>query len=424
MNSDIVAELDAIGFVWNGFEGISMEAWEENLEALRIYKSIHGNLNVPTTFKLKMGDVEWPEKLWDKKLGYSVGTLRKQEEIMDPARREILDSMGFIWDAVQANWEKKLLALETYKAIHEDLLVKTTFVVPDQDPAWPKATWNMKLGYLVASCRKTKDSLPPKIRDALITMGFVWNFTDKRTGPGQPPRFSIAKQNQILEIVQAQYKLQGHTKFTTLPNPFKVPSSSEWPQRLHECFVNVSRFRRAYRLGLLDASIVATLDEMRFVWDDSQHQWRLLMKALEIFKKIYGHVNVHQGFEVPEEDPEWPNYLWGMKLGTRVGTIRFGHTKLTLEKRQELEKMNFIWDANELHRNVILLALKTYKEIYENLSVPSKFVVPSDAPEWPPELAGMKLGAVYHHLRARRATMSDELKKRLEEFGFEWIDKS
>ncbi|KAF0722163.1 hypothetical protein Ae201684P_020151 [Aphanomyces euteiches] len=424
LSEDIVSQLDAIGFVWNGREGMSIEAWEENLEAIRMYKSIHGYLSVPRSYKVKVGDVQWPPKLWGKNLGYAVVRLRTQQETMDPARREMLDSVGFIWDAIQANWEKNLLALETYKAIEGDLLVKKRFVVPDQDPAWPKDTWNVKLGYLVDTCRKKKASLPPKIRDALNAMGFVWKVRDPGTGPSRPPSISMKKQNQILEIVQAQYNLQDHTKFTTLPSPFKVPSSSKWSQHLHGCSMNTTYFRRAYRLGLLEASIVAKLDEIGFVWDDNQHQWSLLMEALEIFKKIYGHVNVPSGFEVPEDDPVWPNYLWGMKLGTRIGPIRRGQTKLTLEKRQELEKMNFIWDARELHRNVILLALKTYKEIYDNLYVPSRFVVPSDDPEWPPELAGMKLGVVVNNLLNRRATTSDELKKGLEELGFEWHRKS
>ncbi|KAG9406191.1 hypothetical protein AC1031_002522 [Aphanomyces cochlioides] len=424
LSADIVAELDAIGFVWNGIEGNSMRTWEENFEALRIYKSIHGNLKVPTTFKVKMGDVQWPEKFWGKRLGVVVTSLRKQHETMDPARRDILDSMGFVWDAIQAKWETNLLAFETYKAIEGNLLVKTSFVVPDQDPAWPKDTWNMNLGYLVSTCRKTMGSLPPEIYDALTAMGFVWKVRDNGTGPGRPPRISIAKQHQILEIVQNQYKQQGHTKFTILTNRFKVPSSSEWPQRLHECIVDVSQFRRAYRLRLLDASIVATLDKMGFVWDSSQHQWSLIIEALEIFKKMHGHVNVPRGFEVQEDDPEWPNYLWGMKLGTKVGSIRKVEAKLTLEKREELDKLNFIWDANELHRNLILLAFKTYKEIHDNLYVPSTFVVPSDDPAWPLELAGMKLGGVFNNLLNRRATTSDELKKGLEELGFEWNRKS
>ncbi|KAH9124544.1 hypothetical protein LEN26_001658 [Aphanomyces euteiches] len=158
VSAEIVAELDAIGFAWKGIEGNSMRNWDENLEALRFYKSIHGNLKVPTKFKVKMGDVQWPEKFWGKKLGVVVTALREQHETMDPARRETLNSMGFIWNISQAMWKKNLLALETYKAIHEDLLVKQRFVVPDQDPDWQKDTWNVMLGEFVSTCRKKKDS--------------------------------------------------------------------------------------------------------------------------------------------------------------------------------------------------------------------------------------------------------------------------
>ncbi|KAH9118750.1 hypothetical protein AeMF1_008248, partial [Aphanomyces euteiches] len=315
LDADVVTEFDAIGFAWSGKEELSLQQWEENLEALRIYKSIHDNLNVPIYYKVKEGDTQWPHKFWGKRLGYTVNVFRQEQERMDPSRRETLDSMGFVWDGIQAKWEKNLLALETYKAIEGDLLVKTSFVVPDQDPAWPKDTWNMKLGMLVAYCRRKKDSLPQDIHDALNAMGFVWKVRDKRTGPGQPPIFSISKQHEILKIVEVQYKLQGHTRFTTLPSPFKVPSSSEWPQYLHGWNVSVSIFRRAYRMGLLDASIVAKLDELGFVWNDSQHKWSLTMEALRTFKKIYGHLEVPVMFEVPEDDPQWPVHLWTMSLG-------------------------------------------------------------------------------------------------------------
>ncbi|KAG9406163.1 hypothetical protein AC1031_002495 [Aphanomyces cochlioides] len=333
LDAGIVAQLDEIGFSWDGYEQRSNQQWQENIEALRIYKSIHGNLNVPRYYKVEMGDAEWPEKLWGKKLGSAVRNIRQEEETMDPSRREILDSMGFVWDAIQAHWEKNLLALEKYKAIHEDLLVKYSFVVPEQDPAWPKDTWNMKLGFFVSTCRKKKDSLPPEIHDALSAMGFVWKVKDKGTGPGRPPSISIAKQHEILEIVRAQHKLQGHTKFTTLTRTFEVPSSSEWPKHLHGCNVFVSEFRRAYRMGLLDASIVVKLDELGFVWRAKQHQWSLTMKALEIFKNIYGHVEVPQDFEISQEDRLWPDDLWTMKLGIKVSNIRRRQTKLTVEQR-------------------------------------------------------------------------------------------
>ncbi|KAG9406175.1 hypothetical protein AC1031_002507 [Aphanomyces cochlioides] len=423
LDAGVVAEFDAIGFAWDGREQRVMQQWEENLEALRIYKSIHGNLNVPIYYKVKEGDTQWPQKFWGKKLGNSVIVLRQEQETMDPARREILDSMGFNWDPIQAKWEKNLLAFETYKTIYGNLLVKQSFVVPEQDPAWPKDTWNMKLGYLVSTCRKTMGSLPPEIYDALTTMGFVWKVRDKGTGLGKPPIISIAKQHENLEIFQAQQKLQGHTKFTTLPVRFVVPSSSEWPQRFHGCNVETSKFRRAYRMSLLDALVVAKLDELGFVWDDNQHQWSLTMEALRTFKKIYGHLEVPQVFEVPEGDPEWPVHLWTMRLGLKVATIRRRQTKLTLEKRRELDALDFVWDAMKLHQHRILSALKTYKKKYDNLFVPQKFVVPQDDPDWPSDLANMHLGAIVKTLRSRKDSLSSEMKAKLDELGFEWSGK-
>ncbi|KAG9406189.1 Phosphatidate phosphatase lpin1 [Aphanomyces cochlioides] len=257
----------------------------------------------------------------------------------------------------------------------------------------------------------------------MTAMGFVWKVRDKGTGPGQPPSFSIRKQHQILKIIQVQYILQGHTKFTTLPRRFVAPSSSEWPQQLHGCLVHTPLFRKAYQLALLDTSIVAKLDAMKFVWNDSQHQWNLTMEALQKFKKINGHANVPSRFEVPEDDPVWSNYLWGMKLGSKVCSIRSERTKLTLEKRQELDKQNFIWNARELRWNRILSALKTYKEIHDDLYVPQKFVVPRNDPGWPLELVDMKLGMTVSDIRRRKATISNDLRTQLDTLGFAWSGK-
>ncbi|KAF0722167.1 hypothetical protein Ae201684P_020043 [Aphanomyces euteiches] len=254
-------------------------------------------------------------------------------------------------------------------------------------------------------------------------MGFVWKVRDKETGPGRLPMISITKQQQILGIVQVQYNLQGHTKYTALPNIFTVPSTPQWPHHLHECIVEVSLLRRAHRMGLLDASIVASMDAMGFVWDVSQHQWGLFMEALCTFKTLYGHVEVPSNFQVPDNNPEWPVHLWAMKLGSKVHSVRSGKLKVTLERKQELDAMEFLWDAEELHRERILLALKTYKEIHNDLYVPKLFVVPTGDPAWPSDVAGMKLGYVGSNLRERRDSTSDKFKKQLDSLGFTWSGK-
>ncbi|KAF0743476.1 hypothetical protein Ae201684P_020090 [Aphanomyces euteiches] len=103
LDAKTVAEFDDIGFVWNGIEYQSNQQWEENLEALRIYNAIHGNLKVPNVYKVKEGDTQWPQKLWGKNMGYLISSMRAQQETMDPARRDILFLMGFVWDGIQAH---------------------------------------------------------------------------------------------------------------------------------------------------------------------------------------------------------------------------------------------------------------------------------------------------------------------------------
>ncbi|KAF0743472.1 hypothetical protein Ae201684P_020103 [Aphanomyces euteiches] len=109
-----------------------------------------------------------------------------------------------------------------------------------------------------------------------------------------------------------------------------------------------------------------------------------------------------------------------MKLGQKVATIRGRQTELTLEQRQELDALDFVWDAMKMHQHRVLSGLKTYQMKYDNLFVPHKFVVPQDDPDWPSDLANMRLGAIVNRIRSRKDLLSVEMKAKLDELGFEW----
>jgi Helicase associated domain len=78
--------LDEIGFVWMLVEPM---AWEKMFAALVEFKRIHGHCQVPQQSR------EY------KRLGKWVNTQRTQNKRgkILPARKQLLDSMGFIWDA-------------------------------------------------------------------------------------------------------------------------------------------------------------------------------------------------------------------------------------------------------------------------------------------------------------------------------------
>ena len=85
--------LDAIGFVWDSLES----AWEEGFAALTTFKTREGHCLVPQlhlegTFKL----------------GQWVGVQRQSRDTMSAERKQRLDEIGFIWDALEKNGKKDL----------------------------------------------------------------------------------------------------------------------------------------------------------------------------------------------------------------------------------------------------------------------------------------------------------------------------
>ena len=69
-----------------------------NNSALKIYKGKYGHLYVPSKWRVPR-ELEWPEKLWDLKLGYRVHNIRYRGDFVqeNPKYRRLLDGLGFSW---------------------------------------------------------------------------------------------------------------------------------------------------------------------------------------------------------------------------------------------------------------------------------------------------------------------------------------
>ncbi|KAF0685117.1 Aste57867_22942 [Aphanomyces stellatus] len=168
------AALDALGFTWHSNQRTKY-AWPDKLLALKTYKQLFGHVVVPRSFQVPRGHSDWPEVTWDLQLGVLVNNLRTRDQPSD--RRLQLDVLGFVWDTMAFHWQVNLLALRTFHRLHGHVRVPQTFQVPLESDQWPNETWGMKLGWVVTTLRRTRDSIAASRCEELDQLGFVWDNT-------------------------------------------------------------------------------------------------------------------------------------------------------------------------------------------------------------------------------------------------------
>lgn len=324
------------------------------------------------------------------------------------------------------------MALRVYKAAYGDLKVPIRFVVPTMKP-WPRASRGMRLGKLVSDIRLTGRYISdaetgPDRRETLEDLGFVWRARarnksedeEETDGDELPPstRSSAAstttdgtsaqsseqqqQQQQQLQvpldqlyralsayreimIVRRQSATGEDVTFWSVPAKFVIPDAKPWPESVrgmplgHEAAQLPRRLARGtsktketfQKLGL---SILAEQQREGQIDDGdldknpsspqqqeqrqeevqpkpqtklsaNDDRFQKVYTALKVYKELYGDLSVPQPFAVPKNDPQWPQSVWGLRLGARVNAIRSQGTFINSnpERRDMLDKLGFIW---------------------------------------------------------------------------------
>lgn len=114
-----IDRLDSIGIEWDGRLDL---AWKRAFALAEAYYREHGNLLVPNRYKTTDGFA----------LGQWVGVRRQKyldgELTADQIKQ--LESIGMVWDAVSARWEKAYAEAAVYYAENGDLETPTKYVTP------------------------------------------------------------------------------------------------------------------------------------------------------------------------------------------------------------------------------------------------------------------------------------------------------
>ncbi|KAJ0398522.1 hypothetical protein ATCC90586_009972 [Pythium insidiosum] len=360
------AELRALGYRWD----ILFGKWSRQLlPAMRLYKELHGNCDIPASFTTPHDDERWPKELRDYALGRHLQLLRKAgrsspdvEDALDE-----LDSLGFKFDLASSEFEERILpALEMYAAKLHHWDVPRSFVVPHQSD-WDQRLWGLRLGYITHSIRTRKQyrKQVEKHSERLRELGFAWQSTHAHTsGSNSSP------DRKLVRACLAVYKeLYGNDD---VPLGFVVPADSNdrWPAESAGLelgkWAHLKPMRRlsrhAHHVDAEPASPRATggaaAASERPASDQSggvvlqPHQeqyWNdVLMASFKAFASRHGScADMDDNYIVPSEAP-FPQMAWGVNLGLRVRYIRH-HDRYAAEVtkyREELEQLGVIPPAS------------------------------------------------------------------------------
>lgn len=214
----------------------------------------------------------------------------------------------------------KLDLLKRYKEIHGDLFVPKLYTIPS-DKKWSSEFWGYKLGLYVQLLRKNFKNKKMKPKE-LLDIGFIWDVHESR----------------YLQIKLALLTYSYINGDMLIPSKFIVPTTSEWPKEIHGLKlgnkVHHIRFQNQYK------SFRNDLQSIGFVWNSEIYSYEKTLRALKLYKKIYGDMNIKKTFIVPNDD-KWPEELKGFDLGSIVGSIRYdGRYE---EHKDELDKLGFVW---------------------------------------------------------------------------------
>ena len=140
-------KLDELGFDWDP----DQTDWAEGFRYLTIYKEREGQCHVPHSHKEN---------------GFRLGfwVLRQRlSKTLPEARRQRLDELGFVWNALETKWAEGLRYLTIYKEREGHCRVPVTH----KENGFP-------LGYWVSNRRQNKLILSEARRQQLDELGFDW----------------------------------------------------------------------------------------------------------------------------------------------------------------------------------------------------------------------------------------------------------
>jgi hypothetical protein len=122
-----------------------------------------------------------------------------------------------------------------------------------------------------------------------------------------------------------------------VPRSLSIPWSESWPEEMWGVKLGstVRDIRNNKRYSIHRDELIAI--GFDYSKQEKGHGWNTVKIALETYKKLHGNLSIKGYYVVPSESTDWPDVLWGLKLGTILVHIRYDG--YYTDHRQELIEM-------------------------------------------------------------------------------------
>ena len=290
---------DSIGMRWRNIQDVH---WDTYYTAARRYYEDHGDLVVTSRYVTEDG---LPLGRWLSRIRRANLLSNRDCSGLSPEQKELLDSIGMIWNKSEYLWAEKFAAAREYYEEHHNLNMPHSYITPD----------GLKLGMWITRVRdvyngKIEGRLTPEQVRRLETIGMDWR----------------GKYDYLWEAIydEAESYFREHGNLNV---PAKLISSNgirlgSW----------VSRQREAFAKGKLDSEKISLLNKIGMVWE-KPNSWQARYSIASRYSQEHGDINISQNVVID-----------GIWIGKWLAEQRKKKEQLPQEQVQLLDAIGMRWE--------------------------------------------------------------------------------
>ncbi|KDO25666.1 hypothetical protein SPRG_08965 [Saprolegnia parasitica CBS 223.65] len=443
--------------------------WSRVVDGLRHYQHMHGSTTVPATFVVPDAPA-WPNVLHGLRLGHLFGLVARAAvlRVLPPVTQQDVEDLnqGSPLNDATPLYDVALRALETFHIIHGQVDVPKAFCVPMTSSLWPTSCLGFQLGAVAVLLRESLSLHPDRVA-ALDKLGFkrrvvvakaadvVDDDTSDVAGVIATSAMVVAKDdNDAIDpprtgatVARGIHQWSWEDKLKALvifrqvhqhvavPSTLVIPATASYPSYLHGLPLGrfVSRLRHGSKQ--LRPDRLRDLDTIGFLWRlrgsgsrcrvrwpyDPDTQIRpvafdALIEALVTFQRLHGHLDVPDGFVVPD-DAAWPAAAHHVVLNCVIPLLRAQLYELTDADAERVHAAGIVTDLPDFA--MLLRLITIYRQVFGTGAIPRDFVVPpTTGDDWPDAWRGLALGDLAWSLGLKARVLDTVRRARLHATGY------